>query len=123
MKTARIYRMTLATKGYDTEAECVREHEMHFKVSRRGKITTIRRHLADRGVPYFQRRIYLETGKRIRKHRIRVAFEREEPAIKGQNMITIESRMMEYRGREWKAFPLPTRVLSYAKKRRQRRSA
>jgi hypothetical protein len=114
--------MTLATKGYDAETECVREHEMHFKVARRGKITTVRRHLADRGVPYFQRRIHLETGKRIRKRRIRVAFEREEKAAKGQNSIAIESRMMEYRGRQWKATPLPTRVLSYAKKRRRRRS-
>jgi hypothetical protein len=115
--------MTLATKGYDAEAECVRENEMHFKVARRGKITTVRRHLADRGVPYFQRRISLETGKRIRKHQIRIAFEREEKATNAQNIITIEARSMEYRGRQWKATPLPTRELSYAKKRRKRRSA
>jgi len=121
MKSARTYRMTVASTWYDAEAGVAREYEMHFKVARRGRIQTVRLHLAKKGATYFQQAIYRQTGKWIRKRKIRVSFEREEPAAKGQSTITIEARSMQYRGRRWKAYPLPSRTLNYAKKRRRRR--
>lgn len=123
MTKIRTYRMTIASTWYDAEAEAACEYEMHFKVARRGKIQTVRLHLAKRGASYFQQTVWRQTRKWIAKRKVRISFEREEPATKGQNTITIESRSMEYRGREWRAFPLPARALSYAKKRRRRRSS
>ena len=120
MKSARTYRMTVASTWYDAEAGVAREYEMHFKVARRGRIQTVRLHLAKKGATYFQQAIYRRTGRWIRKRKIRISFEREEPATKGQNTITVEARSMQYRGREWGAVPLPSRTLSYAKRRRRR---
>jgi len=119
MTKIRTYRMTIASTWYDAEAGAANEYEMHFKVARRGRIQTVRLHLAKRGASYFQQIVWRQTRKWITKRKIRISFEREEPATKGQNTITIEARSMQYRGREWKAYPLPSRTLSYAKKRRR----
>jgi hypothetical protein len=115
--------MTIASAWYDNRAEVQREFEMHFKVARRGSIRNVRRTLARRGVPYFQQSIYRKYRKWVRRGKIRVSFEREEPAAKVQRDIIITTRGMQYRGREWKPTALPTRVLSYAKKKRKRKSS
>jgi hypothetical protein len=112
--------MTIATVWYDQKVRHAREQEMHFRVARRGKISNVRRHLANRGVPYFQRTIYRLYKKWIPRRKIKVRFEREEPATRVEPTITIEARRMEYRGKRWKAYRLPSRTLRYAMKRRRK---
>ena len=119
MRKPRTYRMTVASVWYDERQNTVREYEMHFRVSRRGRIRNVRRYLARRGIPYFQQSIYRRYKHWIVKRKIRVSFEREEPARKIERMIRIETRRMEGKGKRWKAYPMPSRVLSYAKKRRK----
>lgn len=119
----RLYQMTIASTWYDKTARAQREYEAHFSGARRGRIRTIRRHLAKRGAPYFQRLIYRRFGKWIPKNKLRISFEREEPARKIQREITIELRGMQYRGRKWKATTIPSKVLRYAKRKRKRRSS
>ena len=123
MTVVRIYRMTIASTWYDKEAEHVREYEMHYKVARRGRISSIRRHLAKRCVPHFQQNIYRLFKRWIPKRKIRVSFEREQPTVldKSERLVQIEVRRMEGRGHRWKAFPLPSRVLTYVKKKRKRK--
>jgi hypothetical protein len=113
--------MTVASKWYDEPSRFAREYEMHFKVARRGKITNVRRHLAKRGIRYFQQAIYRRFRRWIPKRQIRGRFEREEAADRSESVMTIEMRGMQYRGREWKPSRFPTRVLSYAKRRRRRK--
>src|SRR2546426_191677 len=119
MSAVRAYRMTISSTWYDGAAERVREFEMHFKVTRRGSIITVRRQMSRRGVPYFQQTIYRQHRRWIPKRKIRVSFEREEPALQPGRTITIDVRGMEGRGRRWKAFPMPSRTLSYTKRRRK----
>jgi len=119
MQPVRTFRMTISSLWYDKKARRAREYELHFRVARRGGIRNVRRHLARRGVPYFQRTIYRKYKRWIPKGRIKVRFEREEPARKVERTIQIEVRRMEGKGRQWKAYRMPSRVLSYAKKRRK----
>ena len=123
MPSARTYRMTIASAWYDKAARAQREYEAHFIVARRGRIRTIRRRLAKRGAPYFQRLIYRRFRRWIPKRKIRISFEREEPARKAQREITIDLRGMQYRGRKWQATPFPSKVLRYAKRKRKPRSS
>ncbi len=120
MAKVRVYLMTIASRWYDEKAENLKEYELHFRVARHGKIETVRRHLIKRGIPYFQQRGYRQFGKWIRKRRIRARFQREQPALNSQHYITVEGRRMEYRGKRWNASALPTRKLSYARRRRKR---
>jgi len=113
--------MTVATAWYDKASRRAKEHELHFTVARPGKIRNVRRYLARRAVPYFQQAIYRHYKHWIPKQRIRVAFEREEAASKSETKIRIEGRSMLYRGKQWAAFPLAQRELSYSKKRRSKR--
>ncbi len=117
MSTLRTYQMTIASTWYDKRKGAAQEYEMHFKTARAGDITRVRRQLAERGLEYFQRNVYRLTGRWIPKRRIKVKFEQEQPATKRDLTIRIESRRMEYRGREWKAFALPSRLISYVKKK------
>jgi len=119
MSLARLYRMTIASNWYDSSAEFQREYEMHFKAALRGKPDRTRRTLAAREVPYFQREIYRRHGKWIPKRRIRVSFEREEKASKAQRWILVNVRTMRYRGKHHRATVLPSRVISYGKKKRK----
>lgn len=117
MTKARSYRMTIASTWYDTRTRRVREYEMHFKIARPGRIRNVRRQLARRGVPYFQRAIYRLYRRWIPRGKIRVSFEREEPATKAERTITVEARRMEGVGKRWKAHRVPSRILSYVKRR------
>lgn len=116
----RMHRATISSTWYDKISQCAREYEMHFKVARRGSIRANRRYLARRGAPYFQQTVYRLYKYWIPKRKVRIAFEREEPAEKSERLIQIEVRRMEGKGKRWKAFPLPSRVLTYEKQQRKR---
>jgi hypothetical protein len=110
------YRMTVSTIWYYRTAQKGQGYEMHFKTARRGKVEDVRRALASEGATYFQETIYSRFRRWIPKRKLRIGFEREEPAAKAQNNTIVHARYMEYRGGEWKSSPMPSRVLRYAKK-------
>lgn len=116
----RLYRATASSTWYDEKEQKAKEFELHYSVARHGEIKTVRKHLADRIVPHFQQAAYRLSKRWIRKSRVKVRFEREQPALRSQRLILIDARRMEYRGRQWKAYRLPSRTLSYARRRRRR---
>jgi hypothetical protein len=117
----RAYRMTIASVWYDEDAECVKEYEMHYKAAQGGAIRETRVYLAKRCVPHFQQTIYRKFKRWIPKGKIRVNFEREQPTLNAQEVISIESRRMEGTGKRqrWTAYPLPSKVLTYEKRTRK----
>ncbi|MGB6680716.1 MAG: hypothetical protein WBF08_05245 [Candidatus Bathyarchaeia archaeon] len=119
MRYVRLYRMTVASAWYDQKEKNKKEYELHFKIARHGKIRTVRKRLKQRGVKYFQSRVYREFKKWIPRRKVKARFEREEPALKSQPRITVVVRGMEYKGKRWNAFSLPDRILNYAKRRRR----
>lgn len=119
--TPRTFRMTIASTWYDNITQKAREYEMHYKAARRGSIVHVRRHLAKRGIKHFQQTVYRLFKRWIPKNKIRIAFEREELAKKVECLIQIEVRALIGRGRRWTAFGLPSRVLTYSKKKRKRK--
>jgi hypothetical protein len=112
--TINTYRMTASTIWYYMPAQMGQEYEMHFKTTRRGKIEDVRSELVSEGTAYFQKTICEESGRRIPKKRIRIGFEREEPATKVQNNIMVEARYMEYQDGKWKSAAIPSEVLTHA---------
>ena len=84
--------MTVSSVWYDQGEKKAQEYEMHFKTARGTQISRVRRELTNRGIEYFQRRIYREKGRWIRKNKIKVRFEREESAPETERTIGIESR-------------------------------
>ena len=121
MRPVQTYKMTIATSWYDATERGAKSYEQHFTVTRPGKIRTVRRTLSKRGLGYFQRSIYRRYKKWTPKRKMKIRFEREEPAKKKENTIRVEGSSMLYRGKRWWAYPLPHTVLSYGKKRRRRR--
>jgi hypothetical protein len=113
----RRYQMTVAGRGYDEEGKRQLNPELHFEVSRRGKIRIVRRHLAKRGVEYYQQRMYREFGFWIPRRKIRVGFMPEEPASKPDRAMHIEAFALAFRGKRTRAVQLPTRTLPYAKRK------
>jgi hypothetical protein len=120
--TPRLYRGTLATRRarYDEQAGKARWFEAHVKVARYGNIDTVRRKLAERCIPVFQRAVKRDCGIWIPKGEIGVRFEREQPAKKIEGKMQIEMLAMEFRGRQREASRMPSKVFSYAKRRRRR---
>jgi len=116
-----MFHTTISTKWSDERTQTAREHEMYFVVARRGDIRRIRRNLAKRGVELFQRDVYRRHRRWIPKRRIKVAFEREKPAKRAEDVIKVESLTMDYKGRRWKATRHPSRVISYGRRRSMRR--
>ena len=115
----RLYRMTLATPRthYDERSGKARRYEAHLKIARPGSVDTVRRRLADRGIPVLQRTVQQVFGVRVSKGDIEARIERLEPATKIEGDIQIEMRAIEFRGRESRAISLPSKVVSYAKRR------
>ena len=113
--------MTIASVWYDEDAEHVKEFEMHYKIARTGSIRGTRQNLAKRGASHFQQNVYRKFKRWIPKKKIRVSFEREQTALKKQELIQIDIRRMEGTGKRnrWKATPLPSRVLTFVKKKRK----
>jgi len=111
--------MTIACMSYDDHAGFAREFEMHFSAARRGSVRSIRGRLARRGIPIIQREIYRRHHVWIPKRKLKVRFERETSAKRVQPDITIETRSMRFRGKHWTATALPSKVVSYSKRRRR----
>ena len=120
---ARLYRMTVATSWYDRHAGFKREYEGHYKVARCGSPGRVRRQLARRAMSEFQRQVYRLDGTWVPLRKIRAQPEREEAAAAEQRFIEVYTRVMRYRGRHWSATELPTRTISFTKRRRKRRVA
>jgi hypothetical protein len=118
--TARLYQMTIAGRGYDERGKREFKPEFHLEASRSGKIRTVRRQLAKRGVEYFQQRIYRLYGIWIPKKDIRIGLELREPAVKTERTIRITAFAMTFKGRRSRALSIQSRVLSYAKKKHKR---
>jgi hypothetical protein len=114
------FRCTAAVSRYDREAQFQREDEAHFDVSRAGSPRRVRRALARRAAAYLQRDVYRRRRVWIPLRQIRVSFEREELAAAAEKIIKVYTRSMRYRGKQWSATALPTRVIPYSKKRRCR---
>ena len=121
MERARIFRMTIASYWYDDSSKVVREHEAHFRVARRGNIRRIRRRLADIGLQFLRRTVRQRFQQFLPRDKIRVSFEREEPALAPQNQITVDVRRMEGVGKRWQAFPEPSVTIPYVRRRRRHR--
>lgn len=117
---ARLFRMTVATRWYDESAGKGRLYEGHFKAARSGSIHTVRQNLANKAIPFFQRTIQKRYGKWIPKDKIRIGFEREESATKASPEVDVEFRDMEFRGKKYSAYPRPSSVMRYVRRRRKR---
>jgi hypothetical protein len=118
-----LYLMTIASTWYDKRVKAAREYELHFAVARRGNRRTVRRHLPKKGVPFLQRLIYRRLKIWIPRRRIKIGSEQEEVAEKAESKIRVEGRSMLYRGKRWWAYPLGRWELTYAKRRRKRKSS
>ena len=67
--------------------------------------------LGRRALRYFQWYIFKRYGKFIPLAKIRVHFEREEPAKQAQTKIAAEIRMMEQEDGRWQAHQQPSRII------------
>jgi hypothetical protein len=121
LRIDRRYRGTLSSIWYDEESGCARTEELYLDAARYGRIETVRKHLVDIGVPFFQRVVYRRLTKWVPKREVKVGFEREEVAEKSRNRITVVGRSMEYRGKQRRAYATGEWVLSYARRRRKRK--
>lgn len=119
-QSVRTYRMTVATTWYDEETGQLLEYESHYKVASKGEIQDVRKQLTETGLDDFRRFVRNQTGHLPALHRVRVSFEREEPALAEDDGITIESRTMRRVGsgddRHWSARKLPTRRLRWRRR-------
>jgi hypothetical protein len=113
--------MTIFTTWYDKTTSGAQEYELHFTVARHGRIRTVRRTLMERGIPYFQGLLYRRLKKWIPNRKVKVRFEREQPALTSESKIRLEGRSMLFRGKRWWAYPFGRWVLSYARKKRHQR--
>jgi len=112
MSVARVYHMTLATRGY-SPSQNAWSFEAHYTAALSGDIGDVRVDLADFGIPHFRGAIMRRYGLRIPEGRIRVGWEREEPALASSPDVHVEFREMTYRGKQAHARRLPSEVLRY----------
>jgi len=112
MSVARVYRMTLATRGY-SPSQNAWSFEAHYTAALPGDIGDVRVDLADFGIPHFRGAIMRRYGLRIPEGKIRVGWEREEPALASSPDVHVEFREMTYRGKQTYARRLPPQALRY----------
>jgi hypothetical protein len=115
MSVARVYHMTLATRGY-SPSQNAWSFEAHYTAALSGDIGDVRLDLADFGVEHFRRAIMRRYGLRIPEGKIRVGWEREESALAPSPDVHVEFREMTYRGKQAYARRLPAEVLRYGNK-------
>jgi len=115
MSVARVYHMTLATRGY-SPSQNAWSFEAHYTAALSGDIGDVRLDLADFGIPHFRGAIMRRYGLRIPEGKIRVGWEREEPALAPSPDIHVEFREMTYRGKQTYARRLPAETLRYGNK-------
>ena len=120
MKGIRLYKMVLSTGWYDEDNKRPVTHESYYQVARKGKIKTVKKSLTKRGLKHFQQSVYRFTKHWPRKHRVRVSFERIMPVTKSDKHIQIQTLSMEKKNGQWSATRLPSRILTYIKRRRKR---
>ena len=107
--------MTLATRGY-SPSQNAWSFEGHYTAALPGDIHDVRLDLADFGIPHFRRAIMRRYGLRIPEGKIRVGWEREEPALSSSPDVHVEFREMIYRGKQTHARRLPAETLRYGNK-------
>jgi len=112
MSVARVYHMTLATRGY-SPSQNAWSFEAHYTAALSGDIGDVRVDLADFGIPHFRGAIMRRYGLRIPESKVRVGWEREEPALSSSPDVHVEFREMTYRGKQAHARRLPAEVLRY----------
>lgn len=110
MEFARVYKMTLSTRGYTLNNNAW-SFEAHFTATLAGSIHNVREKLREIGIPYFQELIRERYGQEIPDDKIRGEFEQEEPALAPSPHIRIVPLEMTYRGKYHDATELPTRTL------------
>lgn len=115
MSVARVYHMTLATRGY-SPSQNAWSFEAHYTAALSGDIGDVRVDLADFGIPHFRGAIMRRYGLRIPEGKIRVGWEREEPALASSPDVHVEFREMTYRGKQTYARRLPAETLRYGNK-------
>jgi len=107
--------MTLSTRGY-SPSQNAWSFEGHYTAAISGEIHDVRLDLADFCIPHFRRTVLRHTGQRISEDKIRVGWEREEPALAPSSDIRVEFREMSYRGKQIYARRLPAETLRYGDK-------
>jgi hypothetical protein len=110
MESARVYRMSLSTRGYTLHNNAW-GFEAHFTATLAGSIHNVREKLREIGIPYFQEMIRERYGQDIPEEKIRGEFQPEEPALSPSPHIRIVPLEMTYRGKVHGAIELPTRTL------------
>ena len=115
MSVARVYHMTLAARGY-SPSQNAWSFEGHYTAALSGDIHDVRLDLADFGIPHFRGAIMRRYGLRIPEGKIRVGWEREEPALAPSPDVHVEFREMTYRGKQTYARRLPAETLRYGNK-------
>ena len=115
MSSARVYRMTLSTRGYSL-GQNAWSFEGHYTAALPGDIHKVRFDLADFCIPRFRRTVLRLAGQRISEDKIRVGWEREEPALAPSPDVHVEFREMTYRGKQTYARRLPAETLRYGNK-------
>ena len=110
MEWAKVYRMTLSTRGYTLHNNAW-SFEAHFTATLPGNVHNVREKLREIGIRYFQELIRERYGQKIPAEKIRGEFEREEPALAPSPDIRIVPLEMTYRGKYHDATELPTRTL------------
>ena len=111
--TSNTYSMTVSTVWYNRPAHMGQGYEIHFKTARRGRIADVRHELESQGTTYFQKAFYDQFGRHVPEKRLRIGFEREEPAARtseqhhGANHVhKIPRRKMEFYPNVAKVFEL-----------------
>jgi hypothetical protein len=107
--------MTLSTRGY-SPIQNAWSFEGHYTAALSGDIGDVRVDLADFGIPHFRGAIMRRYGLRIPEDKIRVGWEREEPALASSPDVHVEFREMTYRGKQAYARRLPAETLRYGNK-------
>ena len=120
MVKIRTYSMTISTFTSDPREGKLVEHEIYYKVARRGKIGTVRKHLAKRGLKHFQQNVYRLAHRWPKKKYVRISFERESTARKSEPIIKIDIIKMVKKLGRWVARRFPSRTLSYARRRHKK---
>jgi hypothetical protein len=118
----RLYKCTISTVRYDQRAGVSREFEVHLRVARPGPLRSNRRRIAHRGLRYFQRKIFMQSGMWVPPKKVRIKFEREKAASRPERKIAVSARTMRYYNGRWRATPLPSDLIPLRRTKTETRS-
>ncbi len=118
---ARIYPYTIATPPwYSEDTKNATNLELHIRASLSGDIHRNRIKLTKSAVPFFQRMVRRQYGRRISANKIKVRFEKEEPSKTPRNEAQVEPIQFTYRGKRQHAQRLPSMILRLTKRPRRK---